>query len=175
MYKKRHIDFILHKDEYNTIIFRFRPRQSTCHSFGFSPPTSWDDVYKVYYSYSIINKCNDSNESGILYDCPYDECSVIDEVANRCLLLADGKTSLNVTDPESGKTRTIQLLNNEIHPMGYGTSWDIKHLYDDVYVISMFNWNDIGYRFYLNLDELKSFGDFLNDCCEYMLTHGDPI
>ena len=174
MYKKRHIDFILHKDEDSTIVFRFYPRQSTCHSFGFSPPTSWNDVYKVYYSYCIIEKYDDG-QSKILFNCSCDECSIIDEVAVRCLLLTDEKTSVDVTDPESGKTRTIQLLDNEMHPMGYGVSWDIKHLYDNIYCISMFNWNDIGYRFYLALNELKDFGNFLNECCVYMLAHGDPI
>ena len=174
MGKKRHIDFMLHKDEDSTIIFRFYPRQSSCHSFGDKPPTSWDDVYKVYYSYSVVERYDDG-KSKVLFKCSCDECSIIDEVAARCLLLADGKTSVDVINPQSGLPCTIQLLNNEMHPMGYGVSWDAKHLYDDVYVISMFNWNDIGYRFYLTRDKLKTFGDFLNECCEYMLIHGDPI
>lgn len=174
MYKKRHIDFILHKDEDSTIVFRFYPRQSSCHSFGDNPPTSWGDVYKVYYSYSVIQRY-DGGESKVLFNCSCDECSIIDEVAARCLLLADGNTNVDIVNPHSGKPCTIQLLNNEMHPMGYGVSWDIKHHHKDVYVISIFNWNDIGYRFYLTRKELKKFGDFLNKCCEYMLAHGNPI
>lgn len=175
MNKIEKIDFILHDDEYETIIFRFRPRQSSCHSFGNNLPTSWEDVYKVYYSYSIFKVSKNSIGSEPLFNCGCDECSIIDEVASRCLHLANGKTSVDVKYPHVGETRTVQLLNNEVHPSGYGVSWDIKHLYDNVYSISMFGWDGKGYRFCLNKTKMKEFGNYLNECCEYMLAHGDPI
>lgn len=175
MNKINKIDFVLHDDKYEIIIFRFRPRQSSCHSFGKNPPTSWEEVYKVYYSYSIFKKYKDDDRSSVLFNCSCDECSVIDEVAARCLYLANGQTSVDAPHPHTGENRTIQLLDNEIHPIGYGVSWDIKYLYDDLYSISMFGWDGIGYRFNLNQKKLKKFGDYLIECCEYMLAHGDPI
>lgn len=175
MSKKIKIDFILHEDEYETIIFRFRPRQSSCHSHNDKPPMSWDQVYKVYYSYSVIKKYKDGDRSTILFNCSCDECSVIDEVAVRCLYLVNGQSSVDVKHPLTDENYTIQLLNNEIHPCGYGVHWDIKHLYENQYSISMFDWDGVGYRFYLNLKKMKEFGEYLNECCEYMLAHGDPI
>jgi hypothetical protein len=130
MYKVNKIDFILQDDEHETTIFRFRPRQSSCHSHNENPPTSWDEVYKVYYSYSIIKKYKYDGHSRVLFNCDCDECSIIDEVAARCLYLANGQTSVDVKHPLTGETRTIELLNNEIHPIGYGVSWDIKFQYD---------------------------------------------
>ena len=175
MNKINKIDFVLHDDKYETIIFRFRPRQSSCHSFGNNPPTSWEEVYKVYYSYSIFKKYKDDDRSRVLFNCSCDECSVIDEVAARCLYLSNGQTSVDVPHPHTGEMRTIQLLDNEIHPIGYGVSWRIEYLYDDFYLISVFGWDGMGYRFHLNQNKMKEFGDYLNKCCEYMLAHGDPI
>lgn len=175
MNKVNKIDFILHDDEYETIIFRFRPRKSSCHSFGDNPPKSWNEVYKVYYSYSIFKKYKNFNGHTNLFNCSCDECSIIDDVASRCLYLADGVTSVDVPHPRTGEIRTVQLLDSEIHPFGDGVSWGIKHLHDDFYGISMFNWDGTGYRFSLDQKELKQFGEYLNKCCEYMLAHGDPI
>lgn len=174
MTKVNKIDFILQDDEYETTIFRFRPQQSSCHSHNEKPPTSWDEVYKVYYSYAIIKKYKYDGHSRVLFNCDCDECSVIDEVAARCEYLANGQTSVETKHPHTGETRTIQLLNNEVHPIGYGVSWDIKFQYD-VYCITMFNWDGTGYRFRPNKKKLKEFGEYLNECCEYMLAHGDPI
>jgi hypothetical protein len=174
MNKVRKLDFILSDNEYETVVFRFRPRQSSCHSFGDKPPKSWNEVYKVYYSYSIIKKYKDDRKHRTLFDCGCDECSVIDEVAARCLYLASGQPSVEVKYSNTDETITIQLLNNEIRPIGYGVNWDIKFQYD-VYWITLFDWDGTGYRFHVNKEQLKAFGDYLNRCCEYMLAHGDPI
>lgn len=175
MNKIKKIDFVIRDNGDEQIIFRFRPRQSSCHSFGDDPPTSWDDVYKVYYSYSIFKKYKDDNTSKILFDCKCDECSSIDKVATRCLYLADGCTSIDIKHPYTGEPYTIHFLDNEIHPFGYGVHWSIKQLNDNLYSISMFNCDDVGYRFCLKQYKLKEFGNYLNKCCEYMLAHGDPI
>ena len=39
MNKIEKIDFILQDDEYEATIFRFRPRKSSCHSYGKKLPT----------------------------------------------------------------------------------------------------------------------------------------
>lgn len=155
MNKIEKIDFILQDDEYEATIFRFRPRKSSCHSYGKKLPTCWKEVYKVYYSYSIFKKYKYDGHSKTLFNCDCDECSVIDELADRCLYLVNGQTSVEVSHPHTGEMRTIQLLNNEIHPIGYGVSWkiDFKH---DVYWVTMFNWDGIGYRFNLNKSGLRN-------------------
>ena len=174
MRKVRKLDFILNEDQHEAVIFRFRPRQSSCHSFGDNPPKSWDDVYKVYYSYSIIKKYKDDHSHRTLFNSSCDECSIIDEIAVRCLYLADGQSSIEFTYSNTDEVITVQLLNNEVHPIGYGVSWDVKFQYN-IYWITLFNWDGTGYKFHLNKEQLKAFGEYLNNCCEYMLAHGDPI
>lgn len=171
--KKRKIDFVLKEDEDDIFIFRFYPRSSSCHSFGSVPPTSWEEVYKVYYSYAVIQRWKDGGSSRILFSSGCDECSIIDEVAARCLYLSEGKKS--VVRNFDGKDYTIKLLNNEMYPTGDGVSWDITKVGNDYYEFTMFDWNDVGFRFAIKSDRLKEFGEYLNECCEYMLTHGDPI
>lgn len=82
---KRKIDFLIHEDDYEKLLFRFYPRRSRVHSFDDNPPTSWGGVYKVYFSYAIIrqNKWNEDDnwESEIMYDESFDECSAIDQVS----------------------------------------------------------------------------------------------
>ena len=59
MYKKRKIDFILNERRGYRLIFRFYPKRSSCHSFNENPPKSWNEVYKVYYSYAILEEYDD--------------------------------------------------------------------------------------------------------------------
>ena len=91
MGKKRKIDFVLEESDTSKLIFRFYPRRSSCHSFGEEPPKNWSDVYKVYYSYSVIFVGKEDNWHKTLFNCHCDECSMIGEIAERCKLLAEGK------------------------------------------------------------------------------------
>lgn len=187
MKKKRKIDFIIHEDEDEKIIFRFYPRQSTCHSFVDEPPKNWNEVYKVYYYYRVLGFWKEEDGSidrdyDILFDSGCDECSDIDEVAYVCSLLADG---IEVYKREDGEE--IQLLNKEMFPFGMGVSWTIsKHIrssYDweegepDIthYTFTLFDWWNKGFKFTLEEKDIKTFGEYLKECCEYMLAHGDPI
>lgn len=173
MSKKRKIDFVLYEDDYETVIFRFYPRQSHCHGFHDFPPTHRGEIYKVYYSYSVFSRWTDDSSVETLFSCSCDECSVIDEVAARIKLIVDGNKSVtNVFDDEE---YTIELLNNEMRPFGCGVSWTIDERNEDLYRIMIWNYDNTGYRFYLHKDKLKEFGEYLNECCEYMLAHGEPI
>ena len=172
MSKKRKIDFVLEESDTSKLIFRFYPRRSSCHSFDDEPPKDWNDVYKVYYSYSIIRVYKEDNWYKTLFNCRCDECSIIDEIAERCKLLAEGKTVFE--GEHDGEKYTIKLLNNEVHPFGMGTSWMISR-YNTIYEFRLLDWNNVGCIFYLEKDKLKAFGEYLSECCEYMLAHGDPI
>lgn len=184
MKKKRKIDFIIHQVEDERLIFRFYPRQSSCHSFNEVPPTKPEEIYKVYYSYAVIKQWKfnpeDQWESEIMFYEHCDECSEIDEVGQRCLLLADGIEVFKRDDD-----REIQLLDNRILPFGMGTNWtiskntwtdwedkSIKHTY---YKFTLFDYFDKGFRFSINEKDMKAFGEYLSECCEYMLAHGNPI
>ena len=175
MGKKKKIDFVISEDELSKTIFRFYPRQSSCHGFGDKPPKDWSGVYKVYYSYKIIKIWKDDNDHMILFDSGTDECSIIDEVANCIKLIADGEESYRYTDKEGNKC-SIDLLGREMLPFGDGISWTIhKTTNKQQYLISMFNSFGIGYRFVLDREKLAEFGEYLNGCCEHMLANGEPI
>ena len=54
---KKHFDFVLNDDPgFDKTIFRFYPRSSRVHSLYNTPPKDWEEVYKVYYSWSIIKQ-----------------------------------------------------------------------------------------------------------------------
>ena len=173
--KTRKLDFVLRETSQYKIIFRFYPRSSSCHSFGDEPPKTWKEVYKVYYYYRIIKVWLDNNDHQVLFDSGCDECSIIDEVANRIKLIGEGTTVYR------GKTSDdepfiIKLLDTECLPFGDGVSWIIHKIpRHQKYEIALFDWQNVGYRFVLPKDKLVAFGKYLNMCCEYMLAHGDPI
>lgn len=175
---KRKLDFIIKEDDNSRLIFRFYPRRSSCHSFNDKPPTKPEEVYKVYYAYSVIKQWrfnpDEECESVILFEESCDECSIIGEIGQRCLLLADGT---EVFKREDG--RKFNLLDQRIYPCGMGTEWTInKREWTDIhtyYTFTLFDWNDVGFRFRLKKEQMKEFGQYLLDCCEYMLEHGVPI
>lgn len=186
--KKQHIDFIIWEEKEERLIFRFYPRRSSCHSFNEKPPKTAKDIYKVYFSYAILeqNRWNENNpwETERVFDCYCDECSIIDEVAYICKELSEGKTSCEVE--HHNEKYTVQFLDRPIFPFGYGVEWTIKRKevnYGDwdkpnmklLYTFYLFDYRDIGYRFNVTEDRLNEFGDYLQECCDYMLEHGDPI
>jgi len=182
--KKKYLDFVLKegKDVYGykyKRIFRFFPRESTCHSFNDEPPKSRDEVYKVYFSWVIMDKqSNPKKEDKIWFGCDWDEGSVIDTIASVCKYLSEGKTEI-IREYES-ETYSIPLLNKEITPSGDGISWTIEKHYNIftenyMYCFQVFNMDNVGYRFLLSEERVKEFGEYLDFVCDYMVEHGDPI
>lgn len=173
MKKKHRIDFTLCENNYSKIIFRFRPDLSNCHSHNDEPPKSWDEVYKVYYYYEIAKIYKDEDrERQVVWKSGCDECSIISEVAYRIPLILEGKKKVEV---EYSNTKYTINLFNEIMPFGDGVFWKIDRLNKAKYRFSMWNSDEIGYRFYLDKDKTQKFGEYLKECCEYMLAHSDPI
>lgn len=178
MNKKSEIDFVIHEDDFEKTTFRFLPRQSSCHGFRNNPPTKWEEVYKVYYAYKIFIEWKEDGHIIEVFYCGCDECSVIDEVSTRIKHIAEGEKSISFN--RDGKEYTIELLNREVIPFGYGVSWTINEIVNNmtnetVYEVVLWKHDRIGYRFYLDKNKLEEFGKYLNECCEYMLAHGDPI
>ena len=177
MKKKRKIDFILGENELYKTVFRFYPRRSSCHSFNEEPPKSWQDVYKTYFYYRIIKiyKDEDGNCDGyeVLYDSYCDECSIIGEVGTRLKYLSEGKKEVIIT--RNNDTWNVKLLDNEIYTFADCTFWNISEGRHDNYRFELFRYDDVGYRFWLLKEKAYKFGEYLLECCEYMLEHGDPI
>lgn len=178
MKKKRKIDFILYEDDDYKIVFRFYPRLSSCHSSGDEPPKNWGGVYKTYYYYKIIKtyKDEDGYFHKILFDSSCDECSIIREVAVRLKHLSEGKKKVEVNYRDD--TWTVKLLDTDIRTFADCVWWKIsewKKGKNGSYKFELFRYDDIGYRFWLTKERAYEFGEYLNECCEYMLTHGDPI
>lgn len=180
--KKRHIDFLLEDYDDERLIFRFYPRQSHCHGFGDEPPTDVNGIYKVYYAYSIIRQYkwdfNDQWESRIVFEERCDECSIIDEVGERCKLLSEGRETFYYDD-DDGEITTVDLCGNKMLPQGMGVDWTInkrKNWKGKVYYeFLLFDYYGVGFRFHLEQERMKDFGEYLLECCEYMLQHGEPI
>ena len=178
MSKKRHIDFIIHEDDSEVIVFRFLPRQSHCHSFDDDPPKTWEDVYKVYYSYKIFKRLKNWDNTYELFNCYCDECSVIDGVSVEIQNIIKGNKT--VTVHHNNEEYVIDMFGSELVPMGNGVSWIINELGITwegkyLYEVIMWRWDGVGYRFNLEKNELKAFGEYLNECCEHMLANGEPI
>lgn len=174
MRKKRKIDFVIHENDFEKTIFRFYPRQSTCHSFNDEPPHTWKEVYKVYYYYRIIHRCKGDNFYEVLFDSGCDECSVIDEIAYRIKLISEGHATHIVKNPVIEEEWVINLLDKDVYPFGTGVTWSIQQR-NVGYILYLWDWQNKGYKFFLNKDKFKTFGEYLEECCEYMLAHGDPI
>ena len=184
MSKKRKIDYIIEETDDERLIFRFYPKDSHCHSFGDEPPKKWSEVYKVYYSYAIIKQWETLDEekpiTKNMFVATCDECSVIDQIGNLCLLLADGYETFERKDGER-----VPFLDERIFPIGMGIEWTIskktwtdwedentKHI---CYKFTLFDYFDKGFRFSIDEKDVKAFGEYLLGCCEYMLEHGEPI
>lgn len=127
---KRKFDFILVENRFYRDILRIYPNNTYIHSFDDNLPETWDDVYKVYYSFAIIRQYFDDNNknivdySDVLLDMYVDECSIIPDLSQFILYVID--TGETYDYPTLGqpaaewkiekKTYTIQevSLNEEI-------------------------------------------------------------
>ena len=178
--KKRHMDFVLSEDEYDKTVFRFYPKASHMHGFDENPPASLDDVYKVYYSWGVIqySKLDDGSwDSGNrIFFMDWDECSALEylgHVIRRVLRY---------------KKRVIQIRS-----MGQpGSEWTItfrpEWVWDDenlelrldtsrgTLIFEVFdNFTNLGYRFRLDTDRATKFTEYLDNVNQHMLENGEPI
>ena len=174
---KRKIDFILYKEDETRIIFRFYPRQSYCEGKYAKPPKSWNEVCEVEYSWSILEEYKDEDDGSNwqLERRPFyaigDENSVIRLIAELCNALADGYEKY-IWEDTDGIRHVNKILDCENFPFGNGVTWTIhKHTITNYYEFHLWNFDCTGYKFVLPKNKLKSFGEYLKGCCEYMLEH----
>lgn len=159
---KKKLDFVLSQDEYEQIVFRFYPRRSYVHGFGEKCPQSWDEVYKVYYTWSIIWKADGAIEHVFSSGC--DECSVIGDIPEVLKKLKIGEET-------------------QIIPCGDGVDWEIKYCPgNEQFNISPYYHFEVwehylhrGYRFNLSEQEVADFVRYIEQVSQYMLDHSEPI
>lgn len=168
-------NYILNESNYIRTTFRVYPYRTFIHSFNDDRPKTWDEVYKVYYSWAIIHHYKDDNgkvepESGerLLY-MYNDECS---NVVNLHHIIRHV-----VHTGEDFDYPTIGM------PAG---DWKIEVRkgvsdYDNVpyehYYFSVFdNWLNNGYRFIFDREKALAFADWLEKMNERALIKcGCPI
>lgn len=166
---KQKIDFTIRESEDERLLFRFYPRRSHVHGFTDEPPKTWNKVYKTYFSWAIILQYKDFQESVILFEEDFDECSVLE-------YMPDVIDNLPTTPEE---TKTIQ-------PFGDGVTWEFTFVPEDSWrgkvinksgykVILWQNYTNKGYRFFLCEDKLKEFKDKVTYILSYMLEHSEGI
>ena len=162
---KRKIDFVIHSKDDERLIFRFYPRSSHVHGFHDDPPKTWEEVYKVYYSFAILRqwRWDTSKEwqSEVMYSEGFDECSCISSVS----------FIMNQIICKQSKKRSFYAF-----PAGDGTNYTIKQIRGKDWEFILFqSYTNKGYRFVLNEQKMAEFAKVIDYFDEYMLQHGEGI
>ena len=175
--KVKHMDFEISSNEHIRLLFRFYPRKSSIHSFTEEPPKDFNDVYKVYYSWAIMESRNRAwhdeeprwPEYKKIFSMRWDECSPLEHLVETI------KTVVLTKEKQTGVVSMGQPSSEWIigyHEMQGVFNEDIED-YLSFYVFN--NWSNMGYRFSLDLSKVRKFIDYINSINSYMLKHGDPI
>lgn len=92
-------EFVLKEEKYYKYIFRFIPEDTHVHGFEEETiPTSWEEVYKVYYSYIIVRQDLENNIEEIMFnDSACDECSVVPDIVWGIKQIIQDKKSIEYT------------------------------------------------------------------------------
>lgn len=159
--KKKSFGFVLKKNEYTTVIFRFYPEESHVHGFDDCCPKTWDEVYKTYYSWSIL--INDFNEKW-RFDVGFDECSVLGEIPD-------------IIDRFIAEDKDDRA---QLYSFGDGADWYIDFASFGFVKERRFEFNiwyngNRGYRFLMDKDTAKRFAEFIRKIQAYMIRHSEPI
>lgn len=173
---KRKMDFTLMESDYRKVIFRFYPRQTFVHGFSDYCPKTWKEVYKVYYSFAIIQYHKDDNgniesESAdrLLY-MYCDECSQIPNLKAIIEYIMDNDDYV-FDEPTFGQP----AIDWKISKRKGVYKWKGNEPYE-YYNFEMFdNWLNVGYRFILNRKEVEEFCKYLDKINQYALDHSVPI
>lgn len=165
---RKHIDFIFDDCGKERKIIRFYPRRSHVHGFGEDCPHDWQAVYKVYYAWSVLHqyRCFEDAvwESCTVFESNTDECSVLENLGKLVEIVPIGKTL-------------------DVCALGDGVDWQIKHIAADekfkqaeqYQFVAWKHYDNVGYRFWLNVEDTARFVKYLHFVNEYMLAHSEPI
>lgn len=183
--KKKHIDFIIPGRSRKRMI-RFYPRESRMHSFGDEPPKDYRDVYKVYYSWAILeSRLEAVKENGEekwsmfrqVFSMPFDECSCIESGLETALKLVMDHRRKEVRELSCGWPGSVwRIVRMD------GTEFDLEEFGgeklrdNDTFFFEVFdNDSDKGYRFSLNRQQAEDFRKYIKEVNAHMLENGEPI
>lgn len=172
---KKEWDYILKEDKYSITLLRIYPNQTRVHSFGNKPPKTWKQVYKVYYSWSIIKQYKDSNgsvEPNSSQRLMYMYCDESSNIFNLHLIIRWViEQQKEYDEPTFGQPAgdwRIEI-NKGIN------NWNDKPY--EYYNFEVFdNWNGNGFRFTLDRKQTEDFANWLEKMNDRALVKcGCPI
>lgn len=171
---KQKIDFILSENIHfgERYIFRFYPRRSAIYIDDSDKSVMFGDFY-----YSIIYQYRDDENSNWESDVKFcnecDEDSIIHDIGTVCINISNGIYEGSYIN-SLGHKKSYSYFDREYHSFGECTSW-IIHRGDDLgkiyYEFLLWRYDNVGYRFSLEENQMKDFGQYLIDCIEYMKVH----
>lgn len=176
------LDFVLSEGSslMPKVVFRFYPCRSHMHGFDEeNPPKSYDDVYKVYYSWSILERHVGDNgvaygNSVRVFEMNWDECSALTDLDKAVSDLLDNKR-LEYTVLSLGQPGSIWEVRRLESADWLGDEWVFDPENDKIQFSVWNNITNLGYRFVLTLDKASNFVEYLNSINLYMLEHSEPI
>lgn len=172
---KQKFDFVLYDCKYYRDVFRFYPRRTHVHGFYDNSPDTWDEVYKVYYSWAIIRQYYDDSDehniknSRVLFDMSCDECSMVPNLSGIIKNVLD--TGEIFDYPTHGEPAGDWIIEKDLYLNYYFDEYCEEYCRFKVFNSS----TDQGYRFSLNKEETLKFCDWLDMINQYALKHSEGI
>lgn len=173
---KRKFDFVLTENRIYRDILRIYPNNTYIHSFDDNLPETWDDVYKVYYSFAIIRQYFDYNnqknvkKSDVLLDINMDECSIIPDLPKFILYVIDtGETYDYSTLERPAAEWKIEKKSYTIQEVSLNE--EIFEFHEDYNFVVFNNWTNQGYKFSFDKDTTLLFCNWLDKVNEYLYKH----
>lgn len=172
----RKYDFVIDNwgDDYKTIM-RWYPSTTHVHSFNDNPPDTWEKVYKVYYSWSILTHFyNDKGEiipeyTKKMFEMSCDECSRFPELAN--IIREIMKTGKEFNYPTLGQPAADWHIWKETGIRAWKNNEPFEYYHFEVFD----NFYNNGFQFTLTKEETENFCDWLDKINEIALKNGEPI
>lgn len=175
---QKYNDFMLMHDNNVQLLFRFKFSQSHMHSFDENPPKTYGDVFKVYYSWEILRSINDSwtdepnwQPFQAIFSFRCDECSALTSMSwiiRHVIRYKKKRQEVN----SFGQPASDWELEYKKGWEGLDSGISQK---DQLLFKVWNNSSDLGFRFWLDIQTALKFSDFLDECNQYMLEHGEPI
>ena len=171
------MDFVLkqtekHNEYFNytkDIVFRFYPKSSRMYGFDEEKrPKSFSEVYKVYYSWAIIERSSFAS-TNVLFRLGCDECSALfglgeyirEAIKNKCKKLSIPSHG------QEGSIWEIEYYKGRKRP-----KWAF---YPDRIQFSVWsNLTNKGFRFWLTVDEAAKFAEYIDRINHHMLENSEP-
>ena len=155
---KQKIDFILNENSEERMIFRFFPDISCNYCFD-KYPNSLEDIDIAYYTWAIIYQCKINNDWITKNEkkCELEEDSQLYLVSKACVNIFN----------EDWFNQNVKYFC----PAGCGVSWYFYKLNATDYFMFYLIGNNIETRFILHKEKMIAFGEYLLNCCKYMLDY----